>query len=588
MHLSDMDDDTLILIFSFLSMHSILAMRQVLFAGCPFPHRRLVDMDAVELEDSVKRAIQIGDFWRSEPLSTSPSKAVDFHANSGTGVSDVRFLPGYDGRRLATLSKGIWSVITCWEVSFDSAGGRAGTRKLAEWCPKGTIITGLCIELLSLAEDAHGVCTFQSLGMIDTAMRPITLQGELLAYSDDSSRTVVTNWTTGAIALLQGLDEPVNQHFQYNRCLQVVFAHGGVLVVRARSVELFSAPALRSPDETWLTYRPLAYHSFGWIDGVSVIVRSHWEDLTGTIEPLLILLRSESDDPWMADVHTLDLYVLEPNPAYTEPGLSDDTTVGTPPRAPLTSAVLSDSRSPRSPASYLFPPIHSTLSSPSVRGFLRCTDIVLGPCGTAVWIQPRPARSVDLTTLDVHASETQGPRPSTDTEVLAGTAFTEPLRGGQADRKGAAESAVEARTLHVREAASGGNWTAMDYVEELGVVALASTQGVVTCLSSFFSSFVPTVYADAPPKEEEEHKEEETSDEPEESGEAEEEEEEEEPEDILPALREECEESAKCKAATEHFRHCEEKVNAGEGFKHEDCIEELPGCVAPKLFAKLK
>ncbi|KAH9913253.1 ubiquinol-cytochrome C reductase hinge domain-containing protein [Fomitopsis serialis] len=109
----------------------------------------------------------------------------------------------------------------------------------------------------------------------------------------------------------------------------------------------------------------------------------------------------------------------------------------------------------------------------------------------------------------------------------------------------------------------------------------------MSSLSSFFSSFLPV----------EEHKEEVTPDEPEsaeEGGEAEAaEEEEEEPEDILPALREECEESAKCKSATEHFRHCEERVSSGNGHKHEDCIEEfmmhcVDGCVAPKLFAKLK
>ncbi|KAH9929325.1 uncharacterized protein B0H18DRAFT_1103400 [Fomitopsis serialis] len=140
----------------------------------------------------------------------------------------------------------------------------------------------------------------------------------------------------------------------------------------------------------------------------------------------------------------------------------------------------------------------------------------------------------------------------------------------------------------------------------------------MSSLSSFFSSFLPVAHADAPPPEVEAHKEEATPDEPEEGaeegGEAEAEEEEEEPEDILPALREECEESAKCKSATEHFRHCEERVSSGNGHKHEDCIEEfcayvvilfglpadLPrtpvfrmmhcvdGCVAPKLFAKLK
>ncbi|KAH9927374.1 ubiquinol-cytochrome C reductase hinge domain-containing protein [Amylocystis lapponica] len=105
-------------------------------------------------------------------------------------------------------------------------------------------------------------------------------------------------------------------------------------------------------------------------------------------------------------------------------------------------------------------------------------------------------------------------------------------------------------------------------------------------LSEFFSSFLPTVYADAPEEKEE------VKEEPEEEAQ-EAEEEEEEPEDILPALREECEQSAKCASATKHFQHCEEKVNAGQGYKGEDCIEEflmhcVDGCVAPKLFAKLK
>jgi ubiquinol-cytochrome c reductase subunit 6 len=136
-------------------------------------------------------------------------------------------------------------------------------------------------------------------------------------------------------------------------------------------------------------------------------------------------------------------------------------------------------------------------------------------------------------------------------------------------------------------------------------------------LSSFFSSFLPTTYADAAPapdqskeskedelkerasetpkdessddKEEDSSEGEEGKDEP-----AEEEEEEEEPEDVrrnmssypnpllmithvqvLPGLREQCEQSAKCAPLTKHFQHCQEKVEAGEGFQHENCIEEL-------------
>ena len=116
-------------------------------------------------------------------------------------------------------------------------------------------------------------------------------------------------------------------------------------------------------------------------------------------------------------------------------------------------------------------------------------------------------------------------------------------------------------------------------------------------LSSLFSSVFSVVHADAPEdKEAQEPQEESKEEEPQE-----EEEEEEEPEDVsvevpslavdvvdawakltnmlraqaLPALQEECQESAKCAPLAKHFAHCEEKVNAGEGFKGEDCIEEL-------------
>ena len=40
-------------------------------------------------------------------------------------------------------------------------------------------------------------------------------------------------------------------------------------------------------------------------------------------------------------------------------------------------------------------------------------------------------------------------------------------------------------------------------------------------------------------------------------------------------LREECKQSAGCVKFTHHFEHCQEKVEAGEGFKGEDCVEEL-------------
>ncbi|KAI8341796.1 ubiquinol-cytochrome C reductase hinge protein-domain-containing protein [Chlamydoabsidia padenii] len=106
-------------------------------------------------------------------------------------------------------------------------------------------------------------------------------------------------------------------------------------------------------------------------------------------------------------------------------------------------------------------------------------------------------------------------------------------------------------------------------------------------LSEFFSSFIPTVYA-----EEEEVVEEvveETPDAEEEVVE-EEEEEEEEPEDPKEAIMEEC--AKQCPSLKHHLDECNERVENGSS---ENCIEEFfhfmhcaDECAAPKLFATTK
>ncbi|THU80865.1 Non-heme 11 kDa protein of cytochrome bc1 complex [Dendrothele bispora CBS 962.96] len=120
----------------------------------------------------------------------------------------------------------------------------------------------------------------------------------------------------------------------------------------------------------------------------------------------------------------------------------------------------------------------------------------------------------------------------------------------------------------------------------------------MSSITSFFSSFLPTVYNDseaddAQKPEAAEAKSEEEPEAEEQEGGGEEEEEEEEPEDLHPQIREECQNSSKCAALAKHFEHCQEKVSGGEGYKGEDCVEELmmhcvDDCAAPKLFSKLK
>ncbi|KAJ6517639.1 hypothetical protein DFH09DRAFT_1332241 [Mycena vulgaris] len=51
---------------------------------------------------------------------------------------------------------------------------------------------------------------------------------------------------------------------------------------------------------------------------------------------------------------------------------------------------------------------------------------------------------------------------------------------------------------------------------------------------------------------------------------------EEEPENAHPAIHIECEARRKCAPLKHHFEKRQEKVQAGEGFKGEECIEELP------------
>ncbi|KAI0937967.1 hypothetical protein AcV7_003289 [Taiwanofungus camphoratus] len=318
------------------------------------------------------------------------------------------------------------------------------------------------IEILSLVSQGKQQPAFRSISTFDTSFRPVALQGDLLAFSDDSSETVILNWMTGTTAILRGSEEPIDHHFQYNRCLQVVFAHQSILVIRARSIELFAEPSLRPPSELCSAYRPIAYHSFGWIDGVSVRMQVNISEAKFPFQPLSILLRTESDDPWSSDVHKLDLFILEPNSSFTidPPCSSTEATVNVPELNLLP---------------YRFPPVHSKLTSPSVRGFLRCTDIKLGSYGTAVWIQPRPSRSADLTALDVHSSETQGPEGLMLNESLVAAAFSGPLQRSHP------EINLGARTLWTQTTV-GSNWTTIDYDEELGRIAMGSTQGKVTLL----------------------------------------------------------------------------------------------------------
>ncbi|KAI9058631.1 hypothetical protein FKP32DRAFT_1596926 [Trametes sanguinea] len=540
MVLLELDDDTLLHILSLLPVQSILSLRQtckrlevlskqrivwqhacvdqVLREGFPFPHRDALTANAAMLEKLVVHALRLGKFWLSPSLE--PKRTSEFQASSGTGVSHVRFLPGHGGRYMATVYKGIWSMISCWDIGD---GGSVRPRKLADWAPKSAIFSGFVvnsdpeseatlatalqtgsgqrsIEILEITGLAGGDSAFRSICNIATSFRPIALKGDFIAFSDDAYETVIMNWRLNTFALLKGSQEPMDERFQYNRCLQIVFAHKSILVVRARSVELFPEPELQPAEGAFTTYEPVGFHSFGWIDGVSVNQQcdplSHAVGDSESAEnaPLSILLRAESDDPWASDVHKLEQFLLLPNPSFAESAahVSDSETDATidapqPPEPPSTP--------PPPIGPYVFPPVRAERTASAIRGFLRCTDIVLGPCGTALWIQPRPARVAHLTGYDLHSSATQitdafdpahaplskfthgqySAQRAKMEETLCAAVFAGPLQRCHPEL-GTRTRAVWAQPKE------GRNWTALDYDEERGRVALGASDGSVTVL----------------------------------------------------------------------------------------------------------
>ncbi len=256
------------------------------------------------------------------------------------------------------------------------------------------------IVLLSL-DDAGRL---SSILEIPTTLRPIALHGTRLALCDDAHTTTIYDYESRQTVCL---DSPLVHIVDH--CIDVVFAPLQLLIVRARSIALFEYP---SGDL-------IATHSFGWVDGVSVT----YNQRTNVIS---LLVRHQSDNPWTADVSTLQLHNIFP----TKDG-----------------------------AGFVFPPV-ATAGISTPHGALRCPDVVLGRYGTAVWISPQERTMVVDEASDLLSKET-----------LVAAAFPGPLNVDSPR-----VTAVKMFTNSLN------NWTALDYDEEHGRVALGSSFGKVTVL----------------------------------------------------------------------------------------------------------
>ena len=306
--------------------------------------------------------------------------------------------------------------------------------------------------MLSLETDDDGAYRFRSVFSMESLLKPTKLHGDLLATSDDLYRTEVWNWKLRTSAILEHTHEDDERSqvespwtlvlsfvfdipTQNNRCVQVVFANRSILVVRARGIYLFPEPVLHDIP---LVYHPIAEHSFGWIDGVSVTQRSSGN--------LSILLRGESDDPWASGFHSLNLFTLERNPE--------------------------DELLP-----YLFPPILVSQVS-ARRGSLRCRRVILGKCGTAVWIQPQDRALIGLASFH-HDHPHQAIRFVPGHETVVAAAFPGPLAPPKDEVDDSGVMQAQSRALCSN---SLNNWSSLDYNEEEGRIVLSSGFGRVMVL----------------------------------------------------------------------------------------------------------
>lgn len=118
---------------------------QVIEHGYPVPSDALSPgISQNSLEHIVLRSCLTAKFWL-DPTATSRSE-LEIRVEP-LGISEIRLLPedlcaGLGKRRVVTVSKGIWSRVVCWE--FDMNNNQLS--RLAEWSPKGAILTGITVN----------------------------------------------------------------------------------------------------------------------------------------------------------------------------------------------------------------------------------------------------------------------------------------------------------------------------------------------------------------------------------------------------------------------------------------------------------
>ncbi|KIK95272.1 hypothetical protein PAXRUDRAFT_827185 [Paxillus rubicundulus Ve08.2h10] len=475
--LDALNDDILIYIFAALSIPDILTLRQVsrrlsllsrqysvwhnackseiLHDDIPFPRTPLTSLTAKDLERQTLRAYKLGANWRSP--NTKLYHVTEVATKSET-IEEIKFLTHREQNWIVTISRGIWSDLYLRDCDT--------LQVVAKWSPGKALFNGMVlntnhdsdaaiaiavqrngvmsVEILSLSHhDQTSGVEIQSVAILDTCHKPIALRGDLVALCDHDSETLILDWKTREQCLLKSPET------WKDKALHVIFAQGSIFVVRARSTCVFTEPMMVSQGNDLPITLPYAFASFGWVDGVALALRPSTEFHTTSPfqASLSMLVRTKGDDPWrLEDQFKFLTYNATQNSRSHSTSHHD------------TPAIDNDT------GTFPFTAI-SSLCSPH-QGSLRCSDMVLGSYGTAVWVQPADWAMAGLLSENGYLHYIPA-APSKETLVVA--IFPGPLN------RGSSEACIKVSFEN-----SGFAWSCLDYDEERGLIALGSNFGGVT------------------------------------------------------------------------------------------------------------
>ncbi|KAF9643608.1 hypothetical protein BDM02DRAFT_1407797 [Thelephora ganbajun] len=486
-------------------------------------------MSAAELETATREALDRDHRLRCESQRDgyTPKARVDWQANSGSGISEILFVPdpsGHEGRCVVTVSKGIWCTISLWDIQAlgrECEVTQPKPKKIGSWGPRGAIFSAIAVNSdchseasAAVAVNLYGEHRVYILSFFDniscgytprvqvlrswnptlSVCNSVSLCGDTLVVVDSRDRVIAVNVhspETGVVALES---TTVSDHPQTpNICLQIQISRRYILVARAKFVEVFNFPTntlttdSSSADSVFgnvresIVLHPVDSFSFGWLDGISIS-----QDTTKP-DSFFVLLRQPDEDPWSMHAPTLTLYSLEASPTA-------DVVEGLPPHSNT-----SGSSSHLFSETFLASVPLSASTSPTSTSSSASTKLVLGNKRTALWLSPRPggADSTGLIQMDLNRQE-DWPFQARAIRIweystgddLVWASFgprriqAETQGGDEENRTSTAEeedSKADAFTRRIFNSC-GEFWTAIGYDEETGRVALGRRDGYITFL----------------------------------------------------------------------------------------------------------